>query len=150
LNRRKRAVLRVGSPRSGPHQRAQGLAAARIARCDRSSTTVTPRQQLRETSMSPSPPRMSRAVCHALCRMPRTPQRTRSTKKSSCACSGHTGIRCARRSGRTRRSRCVRARVSVCTHAPERAPTLESQVPQGELLPYWDQIPYTRFLFDFW
>ena len=22
--------------------------------------------------------------------------------------------------------------------------------PPGELLPYWDQIPYTRFLFDFW
>jgi len=22
--------------------------------------------------------------------------------------------------------------------------------PPGEHLPYWDQIPYTRFLFDFW
>jgi len=28
--------------------------------------------------------------------------------------------------------------------------TLESQVPQGEHLPYWDKIPYTRSLFDFW
>ena len=28
--------------------------------------------------------------------------------------------------------------------------TLESQVPHGEHLPNWDQIPYTRFLFDFW
>ena len=27
---------------------------------------------------------------------------------------------------------------------------LEITGPLGEHLPYWDQIPYTRFLFDFW
>jgi len=27
---------------------------------------------------------------------------------------------------------------------------LEITGPSGEHLPYWDQISYTRFLFDFW